>query len=89
MRVFWRESRGGRHLILEAEGKQTQIGFILRNKTKFDAVAKTTGYAPERSRGDFDTMGEAADFVEAFEPWKEFGALGDLSVETMVQPRPV
>ena len=88
MRVFWRESRGGRHLILDADGKQTQVGFILRNKTEFDGVAKTTGYAPERSRSGFTTIDEAASFVEAFKPWTEFGAPDHLSVEPTVQPRP-
>lgn len=89
MRVFWRESRAGRQLILEqAEGKLAQVGFILRSKTKFDAVAKTTGYAPERSRNDFETIEEAVAFVESFEPWLEFGGTEDLSVEPELQPRP-
>lgn len=88
MKVFWRESRAGRHLLLELEGKETQVGFILRSKQKFDAVAKTMGYAPERSRNDFDTIEEAASFVESFQPWQEFGGPPDLPVEPGIQPRP-
>lgn len=89
MRVFWRESRAGRHLLLELDGKETQVGFILRSKQKFDAVAKTMGYAPERSRNGFDTIDEAATFVESFQPWQEFGAPPDLTVEPGIRPRPV
>ena len=90
MRLFWRESRPGRQLVLEhAEGQETQVGSILRNKTRFDAMAKTTGYAPERSGSDFATMEEAAAFVESFRPWTEFGGADDLPVEPTVQPRKV
>lgn len=68
MQLSQRKSRDPRHLIQEADGQQTQVGVILRNETRFDGVAKTTGYAPERSRSDFETIEEASAFVEAFKP---------------------
>lgn len=90
MRLFWRETRAGRQLILEqADGQQVPVGFVLRSKLKFDAVAKTTGYAPERSRNDFGTIEEAAAFVESFKPWREFGGPHDLPIEAALQPRKV
>lgn len=70
------------------DGQLVQTGFILRTKTGFDAVAKTTGYAPERSHNGFASMEEAVEFIEGFRPWEDFGGSGDLEVESEVQPRP-
>ena len=90
MRLFWRETRAGRQLILEeADAQQVPVGFVLRSKLKFDAVAKTTGYAPERSKNDFETIEEAMAFVESFLPWRDFGGANDLSIEPTLQPRKV
>ncbi len=89
MRVFWRESKPGRHLMLEDDtGQLTRVGFILRTPRGFDAVAQTTRYAPERTQNDFSTMDEAQAFVESFNPWEEFGGTPGLTVEPQVQPRP-
>lgn len=90
MRLFWRERRSGRQLLLQQpDGQETQVGFVLRSKTRFDAVAKTTGYAPERSKNDIETVEEAVAFVESFRPWTEFGGPEDLPVEPLLQPREV
>ena len=89
MTLFWRESKPGRHLLLERDdGELTRVGFILRTPRGFDAVAQTTGYAPERSRNDFATIEEAQAFVESFNPWQEFGGPPDLAVDPEVRPRP-
>ena len=89
MKLFWRESKPGRHLLLEDDkGELTRVGFILRTPRGFDAVAQTTGYAPERSVNDLATIEEAQAFVESFSPWQEFGGALDLTVEPEVRPRP-
>ncbi len=67
------------------DGKLTRVGFILRTPRGFDALAQTTGYAPERSKNDFATMEEAQTFVESFSPWEEFGGSGELAVEPGVR----
>ena len=69
-------------------GEATRVGFILRTPRGFDALAQTTGYAPERSKNDFATMEEAKAFVESFTPWEEFGGPLGLRVEARVRPRP-
>ena len=69
-------------------GELTRVGFILRTPRGFDALAQTTGYAPERSKNDVATIEEAQAFVESFSPWEEFGGNGDLTVEPEVRPRP-
>ncbi len=68
-------------------GELTKVGFILRTPRGFDAVAQTTGYAPERSKNDWPTVEEAQDFVESFRPWEEFGGAPDLTVEPGVRAR--
>ncbi len=89
MKLFWRESKPGRHLMLEHDNEElTRVGFILRTPRGFDAVAQTTGYAPERSQNDCPTIEEAQAFVESFRPWDEFGGGPDLTVEAEVRPRP-
>ncbi len=88
MKLFWRESKPGRHLILERDdGELTRVGFILRTPRGFDAVAQTTGYAPERSKNDFETMEEAIAFVESFSPWEEFKGTPGLTVDPELRPR--
>ena len=89
MRIFWRESKPGRHLMLEHDdGELTRVGFIIRSRRGFDAVAQTTGYAPERSRNDWPTIEEAQAFVESFSPWEDFGGGSDLIVEPGLRARP-
>jgi hypothetical protein len=88
MKVFWRESKSGEHLILELDnGDLTRAGFILRTPRGFDAVAQTRGYAPERSKNGLPTIEEARRFVESFSPWEEFGGVAGLRVEPGVRPR--
>ncbi len=87
MKVFWRASKSGEHLMLELDnGDLTRVGFILRTPSTIDAVAQTRGYAPERSKNGFPTIEEARSFVESFSPWKEFGG-GELLVEPGTRPR--
>ena len=69
-------------------GELTRVAFLLRTPRGFDAVAQTTGYAPERAKNDFPTIEEAQAFVESFRPWEEFGGTADLTVEAEVRPRP-
>jgi hypothetical protein len=89
VKLFWRESKPGRHLMLEHDnGEMTRVGFILRSRGGFDAVAQTKGYAPERSKNGFATMEEAQAFIESFSPWEEFNGMSDLSVDPEVRPRP-
>lgn len=89
MKLYWRESKPGRHLILEiANGELTRVGFIIRTPRGFDAVAQTHGYAPERSQNDLPTMEVAQEFVESFMPWDEFGGEPGLTVDPLVHPRP-
>ncbi len=88
MKVFWRDSKSGEHLILELDsGDLTRVGFILRTPRGFDAVAQTRGYAPERSKNGFPTIEEARRFVESFRPWEEFGGGAGLRVEPGIRPR--
>ena len=88
MKLFWRESKPGRHLILEQDsGELTRVGFIIRSRQGFDAVAQTKSYAPEQSKNDFGTMEEAQSFVESFRPWQEFNGAAALIVEPEVRPR--
>ena len=89
MKLFWRESKPGRHLILEDDdGELTRVAFILRTPRGFDAVAQTKGYAPERSQNDFSTIEEAQAFAESFRPWEEFGGVPGLAVDPEVRARP-
>ncbi|MCH7554067.1 MAG: hypothetical protein IIC82_08735 [Chloroflexi bacterium] len=89
MKLFWRESKPGRQLMLEQDnGDLTKVGFIIRTPRGFDAVAQTTGYNPDRSKNDWPTIEEAKAFVESFNPWEEFGGGADLTVEAGVRPRP-
>lgn len=88
MKVFWRESKSGEHLMLELDdGELTRVGFILRTPSSIDAVALTRGYAPERSKNGFPTIEEARYFVESFRSWKDFGGISDLLVEPGIRPR--
>jgi hypothetical protein len=75
-------------MLEDDNGELKRVGFTLRTPRGFDAVAQTTGYAPERSTNDFTTMEEAQAFVESFRPWEEFGGTSDLSMEPEVRPRP-
>ena len=51
MRVFWRESKPGRHLMLEDDtGQLTRVGFILRTPRGFDAVAQSSHGSVSRRR---------------------------------------
>lgn len=89
MKLFWRESKPGRHLMIEDDnGELTRVGFIIRTPRGFDGLAQTKGYAPERSQNDFPSIEEAQAFVESFQPWAEFGGTPDLTVEQEIRPRP-
>jgi len=89
VKLYWRESKPGRHLILELDsGELTRVGFIIRTPRGFDAVAQTHGYAPERSQNELPTLEVAQEFVESFMPWNEFGGDASLTVDSIVRPRP-
>ncbi|MSQ24788.1 MAG: hypothetical protein EXR49_00675 [Dehalococcoidia bacterium] len=88
MKLFWRESKSGEHLMLELDsGDLTRVGFILNTPRSIDAVAQTRGYAPERSHNGFPSIEEARHFVESFSPWEEFGGIPGLRAEPGVRPR--
>ena len=90
MKLFWRESKPGRHLILEDDaGELTRVAFILRTPRGFDAVAQTKGYAPERSQNDFSTIEEAQAFAESFRPWEEFGGVQASQLTQKCAPAPL
>ena len=87
MSVYWRKVKWGQSLILsnEDDGQEEELGGFRETKRGIDALAKTFGYDPDRSRKGFPTIEEAKAFVESFSPWELYGAHG-VTVDPEVRP---
>ena len=87
MRVYWRKAKRGENLILsdENDGHEEELGGFRDTKRGIEALAKTFGYDPSRSRKGFPSIEEAKDFVESFRPWELFGTQG-VTVDPGVRP---
>ncbi len=86
MKVFWRRVKFGQTLILSNDdGQEEDLGGFRETKRGIDALAKTFGYDPDRSRKGFPTIEEAKAFVESFRPWELYGAQ-DVTVDSEVRP---
>ena len=87
MRVYWREVKWGQSLILsnEDDGQEEELGGFRETKRGIDALAKTFGYDPDRSRKGFPTIEDAKAFVESFRPWELYNVQG-VTVDPEVRP---
>lgn len=88
MKIYWEERKKGQRLILDDEsGQREEVGGVRETKRGYDAFAKTFGYDPGRAMKGIQTMDDAKEFVESFNPWELFGAHG-LTVEPGVKRPP-
>lgn len=88
MKLYWREVRRGQKLVLgEGEGEEQEIGGVRLNKGVYDAFAKTFGYEPGRAVKGIETLDQAKEFVESFQPWTLYEGTQGLTVEEEVLPQ--
>ena len=72
----------GLDLVVENDEKDIFIvGGVRDTKRGIEALAKTTGYDPNRAIKGLSSMEEGKIFVENFQPWLEFFPGEDLNIE--------
>ena len=82
MQLFWEKWTKGIKLILSDEENREEIGGVRETKHGYDAWAKTFGYDPGRAIKGLDSLEQAREFVESFQPWN----LYDLGRGLVVEP---
>ena len=90
MKVYWRQTKRGQQLLLNAEDgeHEEELGAVRETKRGFDALAKTFGYDPGRAQKGIPTLEEAKAFVESFRPWELYHGTEGLTVDAEVRPPP-
>ena len=86
MELYWREVKNGMNLVVDDGESEQRVGGIRVLKSGIQAIAETRGYDPGRAERDLPSVEVAREFVEHFEPWREFFA-ETLEVEADVRPR--
>ena len=88
MKVYWRELKKGQRLVLSSDDgeDEQEVGGVRQTKHGFDAFAKTFGYEPGRAEKGIETLKEAKEFVEGFNPWELYDGGQGLSVDPNVVP---
>ena len=82
MQLFWEKWTKGIKLILSDEENREEVGGVRETKHGYDAWAKTFGYDPGRAIKGLDSLEQAREFVESFQPWN----LYDLGRGLVVEP---
>ena len=73
MRLYWRQRKNGLDLCVEDDsGERFIVGGVRNTRRGIEALAKTTGYDPGRATKDLDSLDQGRQFVEQFEPWRDF-----------------
>lgn len=86
MELYWRELKRGLNLVvLTDEGEEFMVGGVRNRKRGIQAMANTRGYDPGRAADDFESIDQAKEFVESFQPWRDFFA-EPLELDPAVRP---
>jgi hypothetical protein len=85
MELYWREVNNGLNLVVHDGEGEHRVGGIRVLKKGIQAIAETRGYDPGRAQRDLPSVEVAREFVEHFQPWREFFAEA-LEVEADVRP---
>ena len=74
MKLYWRQRKRGFDLIVEDDdGDAFNVGGVRHTRRGgIEAMAKTMGYDPGRSIKNLPSMEHGMQFVEQFEPWRDF-----------------
>jgi hypothetical protein len=73
MRQYWRQRKSGIDLCVEDDsGERFIVGGVRDTRRGIEAMAKTTGYDPGRAIKGLDSIDQGREFVEQFEPWRDF-----------------
>ena len=87
MELYWREVRRGQNLVvLTDDGEEFQVGGVRETRRGIQAIANTQGYDPGRAASDMSSVEEGKQFVESFQPWRDFFA-EPLELDSVVRPR--
>ena len=83
MRLYWKQKKSGLDLIVEdTDGNIFSVGGVRDTKRGIEALAKTTGYDPGRAVKGLSSIEEGREFVENFQPWREFYPAETLNIES-------
>ena len=83
MRLYWKQKKNGLDLIVQdTDGNTFSIGGVRNTKRGIEALAKTTGYDPGRAVKGLSSIEEGKEFVENFQPWREFYPSETLNIES-------
>ena len=85
MKLYWKNKKNGLDLIVDDEqGNLFSVGGVRKTKRGIEALAKTTGYDPGRAIKGLNTLEEGKNFVEGFEPWREFFPSEKLEIDAEI-----
>jgi hypothetical protein len=83
MRLYWKQKKNGLDLIVQdTDGNTFSVGGVRNTKRGIEALAKTTGYDPGRAVKGLSSIEEGKEFVENFQPWREFYPSETLNIES-------
>ncbi len=83
MRLYWKKHNTGLNLCVEYDEDQIFVVGGVRHTRRggIEAMAKTMGYDPGRSERNLPSEEAAIEFVEMFQPWREFFPNEELYLE--------
>ena len=83
MKLYWKQKKNGLDLIVQdTDGNTFSVGGVRNTKRGIEALAKTTGYDPGRAVKGLSSIEEGKEFVENFQPWREFYPSETLNIES-------